>query len=72
MSAWETFGDDFDDVAERIRAALNGNREHDLKARRRMGLEAYERAMAARGTPTRHREIRNSFLDVLGLDDDDL
>jgi len=52
MNAWDRFGDrGFDGVAGRIRAAMGGDREDDLKARRRMGRDAYERAMAARGMP---------------------
>jgi hypothetical protein len=71
--AWEQFSDaGFADVADNIRAALGGGHEDNLKQRRRMGLAAYEAALAARGTPIGRRAIRNSFLDQLGLDDDDL
>ena len=71
MSAWEEFSDTgFADVAERIRSAMDGAREDELKAQRRAGLAAYERAMA--GREFRPGQIRASFLDVLNLDDDAL
>ncbi len=71
MSPWETFGDEsFADVVTNIKAALDGAHEDDLKAKRRQGLQAYERAMA--GRHFRPGQIRASFLDVMRLDDDDL
>ena len=70
MSAWESFGGD-DGLIGRVRQLLESGREAELKAQRRKGLVAYERAMRARG-PVGRREIRNSFLDALGLDDDDI
>ena len=70
-SAWEQFSDPgFAAVADNIRAALESNRQDELRARRRAGLRAYERAMGAR--ETQRGQIRNSFLLSLGLADNDI
>jgi len=56
VSAWEQFDAGFADVADNIRAALSGNREADLKAKRQQGLAAYVAAHERRDEASRaHR-----------------
>ncbi len=68
-SAWDEYSDPgFADVADNIRAALDSDHQADLKAKRRAGLRAYEKAMETRGTAPGRRAIMNA----LNLTDDDL
>jgi hypothetical protein len=71
VSAWEEFGNPgFAERVQAIRSAMAEGRADELRARRRTGLRAYERAMGA--GETQRGQIRNSFLLSLGLADDDI
>lgn len=66
-SPWDN-DPEFITVADKIRAALGQDEDGDKRARRRAGLEAYRRAMEARGMQASRHAILNAF----GFDEDDL